>query len=172
VHLEDFAQLFGQFPQDKYKGVSYGNIARVLWAEMGERGAYEFIRRLTFSVLIGNADIHLKNWSLRYPDARTPELAPAYGFVSTLPYIPDDKLALTLGGSRDLEQISLDQLRRLTDKAHMPMEPVVRIVRDTAEATVEAWRHHPAQDLLPAAIRNIIDGQITQAAQRTASGLR
>jgi serine/threonine-protein kinase HipA len=172
VHGEDFAQVFGQFPEDKYKGVSYGNIARVLWAETGERGAYEFIRRLTFSVLIGNSDMNPKNWSLRYPDARTPELAPAYDFVSTLPYIPNDKLALTLGGSRDLEQISLDQLRRLTEKAHMPMEPVVRIVRDTAEATVEAWRHHPAKDLLPAAIQTIIDGQITQAAQRTASGLR
>ena len=96
--MEDFAQVFGQFPEDKYKAVSYANIARVLWAETGEQGAYEFIRRLTFSVLIGNADMHLKNWSLLYPDTRTPVLSPAYDFVSTLPYIAGDKLALTLGG--------------------------------------------------------------------------
>jgi serine/threonine-protein kinase HipA len=38
VHGEDFAQVFGQFPEDKYKGVSYGNIARVLWAETGSGG--------------------------------------------------------------------------------------------------------------------------------------
>jgi hypothetical protein len=30
------------------------------------------VRRVVFSVLIGNADMHLKNWSLRYPDRRKP----------------------------------------------------------------------------------------------------
>lgn len=82
--MEDFAQVFGLFPENKYKSASYANIARVLWAETGERATYEFIRRLTFSVLIGNADMHLKlkNWSLLYPDTRTPVLSPAYDFVS------------------------------------------------------------------------------------------
>lgn len=172
VHMEDFAQVFGQFPEDKYKAVSYANIARVLWAETGENGAYEFIRRLTFSVLIGNADMHLKNWSLLYPDTRTPMLAPAYDFVSTLPYIPGDKLALTLGGERGLEQISLDQIRRLTEKAAMPMDPVVRIVEDTAEATVEAWKELPSKDLLPAAIKTVIDDQIAKAARGTLAALK
>jgi serine/threonine-protein kinase HipA len=64
IHMEDFAQVFGIFPEGKYKSVSYANIARVLWAETGEPGTYEFVKRLTFSVLIGNADMHLKNWSL------------------------------------------------------------------------------------------------------------
>jgi serine/threonine-protein kinase HipA len=172
VHMEDFAQVFGQFPEDKYKAVSYANIARVLWAETGETGAYEFIRRLTFSVLIGNADMHLKNWSLLYPDTRTPVLSPAYDFVSTLPYIPGDKLALTLGGDRDLEQISLDQIRRLTEKAAMPMDPIVRIVHNTAEATIEAWKDLPSKDLLPAAIKSVIDGQIAKAARGTLGALK
>jgi serine/threonine-protein kinase HipA len=167
IHMEDFAQVFGLFPENKYKSVSYANIARVLWAETGEEGTYEFIRRLTFSVLIGNADMHLKNWSILYPDTRTPVLAPAYDFVSTLPYIPGDGLALTFGGSRDIAQISFDQIRRLTDKAGLPMVPVVRIVRDTAEATVEAWRNLPSKGLLPAAIRAAIDAQIDKAATKT-----
>lgn len=172
VHMEDFAQVFRQFPEDKYKAVSYANIARVLWAETGEQGAYEFIRRLTFSVLIGNADMHLKNWSLLYPDTRTPLLSPAYDFVSTLPYIPGDKLALTLGGERALEQISLDQIRRLTERAAMPMGPVVRIVQDTAQATIETWKVVPAKDLLPAAIKCFIDNQIAKAARGTLSALK
>jgi serine/threonine-protein kinase HipA len=170
--MEDFAQVFGQFPEDKYKAVSYANIARVLWAETGEQGAYEFIRRLTFSVLIGNADMHLKNWSLLYPDTRSPVLSPAYDFVSTLPYIPGDKLALTLGGDRDLAQISLNQIRRLTEKAAMPMDPVVRIVQDTAEATIEAWKDLFAKDLLPATIRSVIDDHIARAARGTLGALK
>lgn len=172
VHMEDFAQVFGQFPEDKYKAVSYANIARVLWAETGEQGAYEFIRRLTFSLLIGNADMHLKNWSLLYPDTRTPVLSPAYDFVSTLPYIAGDKLALTLGGGRDLDQISFDQIRRLTDKAAMPMDPVVRIIQETAEATVEAWKDFSAKDLLPAAIQSVIADQIAKAGRGTLSALK
>ena len=64
IHMEDFAQVFGLYPQDKYHHRSYANIASVLWAETGETSTYEFFRRLVFSVLIGNGDMHLKNWSL------------------------------------------------------------------------------------------------------------
>src|SRR5208283_940072 len=52
VHMEDFAQVFGQFPNDKYRFRSYANIASVLWAEAGEDAIVEFVRRLVFSVVI------------------------------------------------------------------------------------------------------------------------
>lgn len=172
IHMEDFAQVFGLFPESKYKSVSYANIARVLWAETGEDGAYEFVKRLVFSVLIGNADMHLKNWSLLYPDNRTPVLSPAYDFVSTVPYIPGDKLALTFGGSRDLGQITFDQIRRLTDKAGLPMAPIVRIVHETVEATITSWRKLEHKDLLPAEILKVINTQIEGVAARTTKALR
>jgi serine/threonine-protein kinase HipA len=38
----------------------------VPWLETGENGVREFIKRLVFDALIGNADMHLKNWSLIY----------------------------------------------------------------------------------------------------------
>jgi serine/threonine-protein kinase HipA len=171
IHMEDFAQIFGIFPEGKYKSVSYANIARVLWAETGELGAYEFVKRLTFSVLIGNADMHLKNWSLLYPDTRTPTLSPAYDFVATLPYLPDDQLALTFGGSRSLEGITLDQIRRFTDTAGLPMTPVLRRVRETVEATTAAWQKLEPKDLLPVDISEVISRQIDGAARRTLMGL-
>ena len=46
--------------------------------------------------------MHLKNWSLLCPDRRRPVLSPGYDFVATLPYIPNDTLALSFGGSRSL----------------------------------------------------------------------
>jgi serine/threonine-protein kinase HipA len=168
IHMEDFAQVFGLFPDDKYGSRSYANIAAVLWAETGDAGTYEFVRRLVFSVLIGNGDMHLKNWSLLYPDSRTPVLSPAYDFVATLPYIPGDGLALTFGGSRSLNEITLDQVRRFTDTARLPMHPVWRIVRETVERTAEAWKTLPHKDLLPAAALKIIDGQI----QRVITGTK
>jgi serine/threonine-protein kinase HipA len=36
VHIEDFAQVFRVFPEDKYKKASYRNIAEVIAAEAGK----------------------------------------------------------------------------------------------------------------------------------------
>lgn len=163
IHMEDFAQVFGLFPDDKYGARSYANIAAVLWAETGDAGTYEFVRRLVFSVLIGNGDMHLKNWSLLYPDGRTPVLSPAYDFVATLPYLPGDNLALSFGGSSSLGGIALDQVRRFTDTARLPMKPVWEIVCETMERTSDAWKTLPHKDLIPAATLNIVNEQIRKA---------
>ena len=161
--MEDFAQVFGLFPDDKYGKRSYANVAAVLWAETGEPGTYEFVRRLVFSVLIGNGDMHLKNWSLLYPDGRTPVLSPAYDFVSTVPYIPGDALALSFGGAKSLDGVTLDQVRRFVDTARLPMKPVSDIVRKTVERTNEAWTKFTHKELIPGPIRQAIDGHIRKA---------
>jgi serine/threonine-protein kinase HipA len=166
IHMEDFAQVFGLYPGDKYGRRSYANIAAVLWAETGETGAYEFVRRLVFSVLIGNGDMHLKNWSLLYPDGRTPALSPAYDFVATFPYIAGDKLALSFGGSHSLSEITVEQVRRFTDTARLPVSPVWQIVRETAEQTAVAWKTLAGKDLLPSNMRKAVDRQIHAVAAR------
>lgn len=167
IHMEDFAQVFGLFPEDKYGERSYANVAAVLWAETGEEGTSEFVRRLVFSVLIGNGDMHLKNWSLLYPDGRKPVLSPAYDFVSTLPHIPVDTLALSFGKTKSLDGITIDQVRRFADGARLPMMPVMDIVRDTIEKTQRCWKELPQKDLLPRDILKLIDGQIATAISKT-----
>ncbi|HJT71118.1 MAG TPA: HipA domain-containing protein [Terriglobales bacterium] len=168
IHMEDFAQVFGLYPDDKYRHRSYANIAAVLWAETGQSGTYEFLRRLVFSVLIGNADMHLKNWSLLYPDRRTPVLSPAYDFVATLPYIPNDSLALTFGGSRSLSEITTDQVRRFADTARLPASPLWPIVTDVNERTVAAWEKLSEKDLLPDVLREAIGDHIRTVARSVA----
>jgi serine/threonine-protein kinase HipA len=160
VHMEDFAQVFGEFPNNKYKFHSYANIATVLWAEIGEDAVIEFVRRLVFSVVIGNADMHLKNWSLLYPDRRTPALSPGYDFVATLPYIPGDKLALSFGDSRSLSEITPDQMRRFADTARIPASPLWKIAVETAERTAESWKTLEQADALPKELKDSIGRQI------------
>jgi serine/threonine-protein kinase HipA len=160
VHMEDFAQVFGIYPNHKYKFRSYANIAAVLWAESGEQAVEEFVRRLVFSVVIGNADMHLKNWSVLYPDRRTPILSPGYDFVATLPYIPNDTLGLSFGGSRSLYEITVDQMRRFADTARIPASPLWQIAVDTAERTAESWKTLERADLLPKDLRAAIEKQI------------
>jgi serine/threonine-protein kinase HipA len=165
IHMEDFAQVFGLYPDDKYRKRSYANIASVLNAEIGNAGITDFVRRLVFSVLIGNGDMHLKNWSLIYPDGHTPALAPAYDFVSTVPYIPDDTLGLTFGRSRSLTSITRDQMRRFADTAGLAASPLWETVRETVARTVDAWETLGAADVLPGNLRQQIDVQINAAAR-------
>jgi serine/threonine-protein kinase HipA len=72
---------------NKYEKATYRRIAQVLGIETETARISEFIRRLVFRTLIGNADMHLKNWPLIYPDTHTPALSPAYDLLSTIPYI-------------------------------------------------------------------------------------
>ena len=101
----------------------------------------EFVRRLVFSVVIGNADMHLKNWSLLYPDRRTPVLSPGYDFVATLPYIPDDTLGLSFGGSRSLSEITPDQMRRFADAARIPLREALQ----RNQRSLAVGRRHSAE---------------------------
>jgi len=165
VHMEDFAQVFGLFPDDKYRERSYANIAAVLWAETGETGTYDFFRRLVFSVLIGNGDMHLKNWSLLYPDRRTPVLSPAYDFVATLPYIQNDTLALSFGSSRSLSEITTEQVRRFADTARLPASPLWPMVTEMTDRTVAAWENLDEKSLLPDELRQTISEQIRKVAK-------
>ena len=138
VHVEDFAQIFGVYPEDKYKKASARNIANVIGAEGSDVDIAEFIRRLTFNTLIGNADMHLKNWSLIYPDRRRAALAPAYDFVSTIPYIQDDKAALNFSRTKRFDQFSEDELSHLAAKARLP----AKLVFDTARETVALFHRY------------------------------
>jgi len=139
IHIEDFAQVFGLYPEEKYKAANYGNIASVIWTEMGEAGIAEFVRRFVFNALIGNGDMHLKNWSLIYPDRRNAALAPAYDFVSTIPYIKGDRLGLNFAGSKDFKSLTDEQFERFAAKARLPKKLVLDTLDDTVRSFAEVW---------------------------------
>jgi serine/threonine-protein kinase HipA len=136
VHIEDFAQVFSIYPERKYEHATYRRIAGVLGIETGDADIAEFIRRLVFSTLIGNADMHLKNWSLIYTDGKTPTLSPAYDLLSTIPYIPDDTMALKYSRTKKMSEFSKDELKHLAAKARLRE----KLVLDTAAETVERFK--------------------------------
>ena len=138
VHIEDFAQIFGIYPKDKYKKASMFNIASVIATESDDADIREFVQRLVFNTLIGNADMHIKNWSVYYPDRRIARLAPAYDFVSTIAYLPDTEASLTVGRSKRFDQFDEDELVYLADRVGLAKA----LVLDTARETVELFHHH------------------------------
>ena len=140
IHIEDFAQVFGVYPEKKYQKASYRNIAEIIWKECGELGISEFIRRFVFNALIGNGDMHLKNWSLIYREKNKAMLAPAYDFVSTILYLPDDRLALNFMHSKDFKHLTIDQFKRFSAKAQLPEKLVLSIIEETVERFSVNWK--------------------------------
>jgi hypothetical protein len=116
---------------------------RATWHSLlARRRVQEFVRRIVFSAAIGNADMHLKNWTLLYPDGRTPELSPAYDFVSTVAYLEDNvQMALSLTRrEEDVRNINETLLRRFADKALMPAEDVLKPAIEISEKNVLTWK--------------------------------
>lgn len=140
IHIEDFAQVFGIYPEKKYSVGSYRNIVEVIWKEVGEAGVREFIRRFVFNALIGNGDMHHKNWSLIYQEKNQAGLAPAYDFVSTVLYLPNDRLALNFVDSKDFESLTLSQFKRFAAKAQIPEKLILDTAQETVENFSKAWK--------------------------------
>ncbi|MPZ32028.1 MAG: type II toxin-antitoxin system HipA family toxin [Rhodospirillales bacterium] len=157
VHIEDFAQVFGAYPDDKYGKASYRNLATVIGAEASHADVEEFISRLVFNALIGNADMHLKNWSLIYPDRRRAALAPAYDFVSTIAYIPDANAALKFSRTRRFDELTLEELSRLADKALLPQKLVLDAAAKTVALFHENWAKEKKNLPMPDAVVKAIE---------------
>ena len=139
IHIEDFAQVRGMYPLDKYVG-TFETVAALIYRRRDLPALREFVRRLTFNLIIGNGDAHLKNWSLIYRDRRQPTLSPAYDLVSTAPYRdvrdPED-LGLKFGGTKRFAAVNRYSFTRLENKLGVPGElvPVMEQTILRAEAT-------------------------------------
>lgn len=147
VHMEDFAQVNGLQPADKYdedrplpERIGYETIANQILVFCGPAELRQYVRRLVFMVLCGNADAHLKNWTLVYPDGRTPRLSPAYDLVCTIAYHEtSDQLALPFNGALAFEQVSVAGFRRLAARIGVDPDELARwVVEDTARI-MDVW---------------------------------
>ena len=102
IAMEDMCQLSERITEDKYKG-SYERIAKLIRQHSSAPllDVVNFWEVVLFSWLTGNADMHMKNFSLFRP-ADNYMLTPAYDLLSTALAMPEDdeELALTLNGKK------------------------------------------------------------------------
>lgn len=101
--MEDFCQLSERLTEYKYKG-SYEQIAKLIlrFSDTPKLDLVNFWQQTLFCWLTGNADMHLKNFSLYSFVKGQYTLSPAYDMLSTTLALPEDKeeLALTLTGKK------------------------------------------------------------------------
>ena len=102
VPMEDMCQLTERLTEYKYKG-SYEQIAKHIrkYSSVPQLDLVNFWEVVVFSWITGNADMHLKNFSL-YNTGHGYTLTPAYDLLATTLIMPEDpeELALMLNGKK------------------------------------------------------------------------
>jgi len=142
--FEDMAVLTAKRASNKYTG-SYEQIARAISLfchpdRVPEQHSRLF-NQVALSCIVGNGDAHLKDFGLLYsdPSANDARLTPAFDIVNTTAYMPEDSLALTLGGSKS---IFASRLHLLTFAERLGASDPYDRVRRILEATNATLQKH------------------------------
>lgn len=161
VHQEDFAQVREVLPDAKYDKTTYTGLGRVI-AAVAPQDLDEYVRRLVAIVVMGNTDAHLKNWTLRYPDGRTPRLSPAYDLVSVMAYpeFQDDKLAFPLSGTQNSRAIGVTHFRQLARDLRLDGDRITDLARDTAARLADTWAEVRGSCPVPDSVRAHIEDRL------------
>lgn len=165
IAMEDMCQLSERLTEDKYKG-SYERIAKLIRQHSAAPllDVVNFWEVVVFSWLTGNADMHLKNFSL-YRPADNYMLAPAYDLLSTALAMPEDdeELALTLNGKK--KRIRRDDFEKAMRENGMKDSAIAKLF-DRFSKFVPKWHGLINESFLPKALQKAYHDKIDIMARR------
>jgi serine/threonine-protein kinase HipA len=150
VPIEDFAQLAGESRDTKYR-YSVEKVIMLIdkYCTFPMIEKVGFFKRILFNFIVGNEDMHLKNYSVITKEGIT-KLAPAYDFLNTTLAIPNSKeeSALPINGRKSnftkkdfLDYLAKDRLS-LTDKS-------IEIVLQDLKIASQTWHELVKKSFLP-----------------------
>lgn len=138
--MEDACQFTERLTEHKYRG-SYEQIAKgiITYAQNPLLDAVKFYEQVIVSFLIGNNDMHLKNFSLIANDSKHYALAPAYDMVAVKLLIPEDQeeLALNLNGKK--QKIKRSDFNEAMTKALIPAKAIENLW-NRIEKGMQQWQ--------------------------------
>lgn len=101
---EDLCQLSETLTEHKYRG-SYEKTGRIIQKYSSQSGfdTLSYFELVLFSFIIGNADMHLKNFSMLENIDKQFTLSPAYDLLSTFLVLDneDEQMSLTINGKKN-----------------------------------------------------------------------
>ena len=137
--MEDACQFNDRLTEHKYRG-SYEQIAKgiIAYSKNPIKDVVHFYEQVIVSFLIGNNDMHLKNFSLIAKEANAYELTPAYDMISAQLLLPDDleDLALNLNGKK--RKLKRGDFIAAMLKAHIP-EKAIEYLWKRIENGMSEW---------------------------------
>ena len=148
IAVEDFCQLSENLTEHKYRSSveKMGKLANQFTANKGFE-AQRLFELVLFSFLTGNADMHLKNFSLIENSLNEYEFSPAYDLLSTALVIPKDKeeSALTINGKKS--RIGLKDFNVLATSLHLN-EKSLQAIYKRFNAISPLWKDFINQSFL------------------------
>src|SRR5690606_31814848 len=98
------------------------------------------------------------NWSVIYPgNGAKPAFSPIYDVLSTVPYIPADTMALSLGGERSFKALTGARWKTFANRAKLPEPAVLKAVLDIVERANAHWWELPERAVVPERVLERID---------------
>ncbi len=123
--MEDLCQLSERLTEYKYRG-SVEQVAKIIRKFSSNPGldVLRFFEVVLFAFLSGNADMHLKNYSLLTQPNGTVQLAPAYDLVATKLVMPEDleESALTINGKK--KRLKRSDFESFAERSGIPAKAV------------------------------------------------
>lgn len=137
--MEDACQFTERLTEHKYRG-SYEQIAKgiITYAQNPLLEVVKFYQQVIVSFLIGNNDMHLKNFSLIAFKDNQYQLAPAYDMVAVKLVVPDDpeELALNLNGKK--RKLKRKDFNEAMSKSQIP-EKAIENLWNRIEKGMQNW---------------------------------
>ncbi|HUS87363.1 MAG TPA: HipA domain-containing protein [Bacteroidales bacterium] len=166
IHMEDMCQLTERLTEQKYNG-SHEQIGKAIIKYSTNPGLdiINFFEQVLFSFLTGNADMHLKNFSLYDRPGLGYVLSPAYDMVASSLVVEGDEedLALTLNGKKKKlrKKDFLEAINRFDIDAK-----AIENMFDKFKNTEEQWHEFIDISFLPDGMKSSFHGLIKERVSR------
>ena len=140
LHMEDMCQLTERLTEDKYKG-SYEHIGKAIlkYAANPVLDLTNFFEQVLFSYLTGNADMHLKNFSLIEQPGTGFVLAPAYDMVASALVVQGDNEELALNFNGKKRKIQRKDFDSVFSSFNVLEEKTIRNMYSKFSNVIESW---------------------------------
>lgn len=164
--MEDFCQLNGRLTEDKYKG-SYEQCAKIITRYSSRVGLdlSELYLRLVFCFVVGNSDMHLKNFSLieEKENSNSYVLSDAYDLLPVQILLPSDidDTALTLNGKkRNLTKNDFLKFAENIGFSFLAAKKIINLVVSLEEEYISMIENSYLSNKLKKSFKNILISRI------------
>lgn len=162
--MEDFCQLDLRLTEDKYRG-SYERCAKIIKQYSSRVGIdmAEFYIRLVFCFIVGNSDMHLKNFSLIETDEGSGEyvLSPAYDLLPVNANMPADKEEFALAMNGKKMNIRKGDFLKFADTCDISRQTAEKLIENIVKLTPK-WLSMCEKSLLPDELKERLKKIITE----------
>lgn len=149
--MEDFCQLDLRLTEDKYRG-SYERCAKIIKQYSSRVGIdmAEFYIRLVFCFIVGNSDMHLKNFSLIETAEGSGKyvLSPAYDLLPVNANMPADKEQFALAMNGKKTNIRKGDFLKFADTCGISRQTAEKLIENLVKLTSK-WIAMCDKSLLP-----------------------